>query len=381
MEVATEPIQMLDLRGQYARLRTELDSAIQQTLLAADFINGSFVQAFQQQLAQYLRVERVIGCGNGTDALQIALMALGVGPGDEILVPAFTYVATAEVVALLGATPVWVDVDPDTFGLTAAGVEQAITPRTKAVVPVHLYGQCVDMASLMEVARAHNIAVVEDTAQAIGAEYTHPDGSRQQAGTIGTVGCTSFFPSKNLGCYGDGGAMYTNDVNLAERLRMIANHGQREKYIHEIVGVNSRLDTLQAAVLTVKLRHLPDFTYRRQQAAQRYDEGLATVPGLQIPTRRPDSTHVFHQYTLKVADDRRDALKQFLKEQDIPSMIYYPLPMYRQPAYSSTQIGPGSFPVAESLAKSVLSLPMHTELTSGQQERVIMAIRDFMGRH
>lgn len=380
MQTTTEFIKMVDLQSLYQRLHVGIDEAIYQTLLKADFINGASVGQFQRELATYLNVCQVVTCANGTDALQIALMGLRLHPGDEVLIPAFTYVATAEVIALLGLTPVWVDVDPQTFNLTTENVEKAITPRTRAIVPVHLFGQCADMEPLMNVANTHNLFVIEDAAQAIGAAYTFSDGAIRSAGAIGHVGCTSFFPSKNLGCFGDGGAVYTNDEQLADRLRMIANHGQRKKYVHEIVGINSRLDTLQAAVLSVKLQHLTDLTHRRQLAADIYDLGLAEVPNIQIPFRTSYSTHVFHQYTLLVNDGRRDGLQVFLSEHGIPSMIYYPVPMHEQPAYRNDRFGPGSFPVAEHLSRSVLSLPMHTELTVQQQDFIIATISKFMNR-
>ncbi|WP_229311211.1 DegT/DnrJ/EryC1/StrS family aminotransferase [Larkinella soli] len=376
-----DTIQMVDLKGQYLRLKTEIDEAIQQSLDNADFINGTYVRDFQRDLAEYLSAGRVISCANGTDALQIAMMGLGLKPGDEVIVPAFTYVATAEVLALLGITPVWAEVDPLTFTLTVSAVEKALTPRTRAIVPVHLFGQCADMEPLLKLAAERGLAVIEDVAQALGSEYRFADGTLHSAGTMGQVGCTSFFPSKNLGCYGDGGALITSDPELGERLRMIANHGQRKKYVHEIIGINSRLDTLQAAILSVKLKQLNDFNHRRRLAADRYDALLAGVPGITTPVRSPKSTHVFHQYTLLVPEDRRDALRLHLQLHGIPSMIYYPLPLHLQPAYRSSRFPEGSFPVSESLSRRVLSLPMHTEMNAGQQETIAAVVADFMKDH
>lgn len=377
METFGRPIEMVDLRSQYQRLHVEIDWLMTQTLRRADFINGASVKQFQQELANYLGVGQVIGCANGTDALQIAMMGLGLKPCDEVIVPTFTYVATAEVIALLGLRPIWVDVDPNTFTVTAETLEQVITPRTRAIVPVHLFGQCADMAPILKLARAHNLAVIEDAAQAIGALYTFPDDSVQAAGTMGAVGCTSFFPSKNLGCFGDGGALITNDLALSERLRMIANHGQRVKYIHELVGVNSRLDSLQADVLSIKLRHLDNFTYRRQQVAAHYDKAFQTISQLKLPTRSPNSTHVFNQYTIQVLDGRRDTLQTYLKANGVPSMIYYPIPLHLQPAYRTATYQKGQFPVAETLCQSVLSLPIHTELDRDQQEYIITCVHKF----
>jgi dTDP-4-amino-4,6-dideoxygalactose transaminase len=337
------------------------------------------VADFASELSAYLgNGVHTIPCANGTDALQIALMALGLQPGDEVITATFTYVATAEVIALLGLTPVLVDVEPGTFSLDLDQVRAAVTPRTKAIVPVHLYGQGAAMDALLELANERGIPVVEDTAQALGARYTLRDGRTLALGTLGTVGCTSFFPSKNLGCMGDGGAIFTRDAALAERIRMVANHGQKVKYRHDVVGCNSRLDTLQAAVLRVKLRHLDGYAAARQAAADRYDAGLAGVPGIQTPVRRPASTHVFHQYTLRVANGRRDALAEHLKGLGIPTMIYYPLPLHRQLAYRSERYPDGCFPVAEQLCAEVLSLPMHTELSADTQERIIQAIKSFL---
>ena len=370
-------INMVDLYGQYQRIKTEIDDAMREVMESSAFINGPQVKEFAESLAAYNQVEHVVTCGNGTDALQIALMALGLRPGDEVIVPVHTYVATAEVIALLRLVPVFVDCDPGRFTIDVSQIEEKITPRTRAIVPVHLYGQCADMEPLLAIARRHSLYVVEDAAQAIGAAYTFSDGTTRKAGCMGDVGATSFFPSKNLGCYGDGGALFVHDDALAERVRMIANHGQRVKYHHDIVGCNSRLDSLQAAVLNVKLKYLDQYTAARQAAADRYDELLRTVPGIVLPARAANSTHVFHQYTLKVQDNRRDALKACLAEQGIPTMIYYPVPLHLQKAYARANQGKGVFPVAERLSEEVLSLPMHTELTQETQEFVADAIRCF----
>ncbi len=373
------PIPMVDLVGQHARIQSELDEALLRASHQAHYIQGPDVADFASELSAYLgNGVHTIPCANGTDALQIALMALGLQPGDEVITATFTYVATAEVIALLGLTPVLVDVEPGTFSLDLDQVRAAVTPRTKAIVPVHLYGQGAAMDALLELANERGIPVVEDTAQALGARYTLRDGRTLALGTLGTVGCTSFFPSKNLGCMGDGGAIFTRDAALAERIRMVANHGQKVKYRHDVVGCNSRLDTLQAAVLRVKLRHLDGYAAARQAAADRYDAGLAGVPGIQTPVRRPASTHVFHQYTLRVANGRRDALAEHLKVLGIPTMIYYPLPLHRQLAYRSERYPDGCFPVAEQLCAEVLSLPMHTELSPDTQDLIIQAIKSFL---
>ncbi len=373
------PIPMVDLVGQHARIQSELDEALLRASHQAHYIQGPDVADFASELSAYLgNGVHTIPCANGTDALQIALMALGLQPGDEVITATFTYVATAEVIALLGLTPVLVDVEPGTFSLDLDQVRAAVTPRTKAIVPVHLYGQGAAMDALLELANERGIPVVEDTAQALGARYTLRDGRTLALGTLGTVGCTSFFPSKNLGCMGDGGAIFTRDAALAERIRMVANHGQKVKYRHDVVGCNSRLDTLQAAVLRVKLRHLDGYAAARQAAADRYDAGLAGVPGIQTPVRRPESTHVFHQYTLRVANGRRDALAEHLKVLGIPTMIYYPLPLHRQLAYRSERYPDGCFPVAEQLCAEVLSLPMHTELSPDTQDLIIQAIKSFL---
>ena len=378
MKSAVEfPIHMVDLAGQYAKIQPELDAALLAAVRGGAYIQGPEVKAFAQELSDYLGGAHVIPCANGTDALQLALMALDLKPGDEVITATFTYVATAEVIALLGLTPVLVDVRPDTFSLDLEQVRAAIGPKTKAIVPVHLYGQAADMEDLLALAKQHDIAVVEDCAQAIGAVYTFSDGRQAQVGTLGTIGCTSFFPSKNLGCMGDGGAVYTQDAALAERIRMMANHGQKVKYRHDVIGCNSRLDTLQAAILRVKLPHLDAYIQARQEAAAYYDAGLGQLEGLVIPARNPASTHVFHQYTLQVKNGRRDALKAHLEAAGIPSMIYYPWPLHEQPAFASERYPQGAFPVAEQLCQDVLSLPMHTELTPAIQDYILQTIHTF----
>ena len=372
---------MVDLQGQYRKIKDDIDNALQEVLDSGAFIGGAAVNRFSAHLSDYLDRCHVVTCANGTDALQIALMALGLHPGDEVIVPAFTYVASAEVIGLLQLTPVLVDVDPYTFNVTADTIAPAISSRTRAIIPVHLFGQSCDMEPILQLAETHGLHVVEDNAQAIGATYTFADGHRMHTGTMGAIGCTSFFPSKNLGCYGDGGALLTRDSMLAERLRMIANHGQREKYHHAIIGCNSRLDAIQAAILDVKLRHLDEYTAARRAAADYYDTHLNGLPGLTIPTRLASSTHVFHQYTLRVGGGLRDALRTHLAAHGIPSMVYYPLPLQQQEAFRSISRTVGDLAVATTLASEVLSLPMHTELTPAMQDRVIDAIHDFFKQH
>ncbi len=356
---------MVDLKGQYNNIKSEVDNAIQSVIDRGQFIKGNDVKEFEQNLAEYLGVKHVISCANGTDALQIAMMALEMKPGDEVIVPVFTYIATAEVIGLLGLVPVMVDVDPETFCIDVNQVTAKITSRTKAIVPVHLFGQCANMEELMTVAVSNNLYVIEDTAQAIGAKYTFKNGDVKGAGCIGDIGTTSFFPSKNLGCYGDGGAMFTNDDRLAEKIRMIGNHGQKVQYVHDIIGVNSRLDTIQAAVLNVKLAHLREYEKARNVAAERYDNILGDCDWLEIPERNPQSTHVFHQYTIKIKEGKeiRDNLRTAMSEKGIPTMVYYPIPLHLQKAFATEGIGNGSFHVSEKLCNSVLSLPIHTELT------------------
>ncbi|MCZ2490055.1 DegT/DnrJ/EryC1/StrS family aminotransferase [Aquirufa antheringensis] len=371
-------IEMVDLKGQYAKIQDEIDKAILESIRSANFINGPAVSEFTKNLSDYLGGAYVIPCANGTDALQIAMMALDLVPGDEVIVPSFTYVATAEVIGLLGLIPVMVDVDPYHFNITRENIEKAVTSKTKAIVPVHLFGQCADMEPIMEFAKSKGLYVIEDTAQAIGAKYTFSTGEIKHAGTIGDIGCTSFFPSKNLGCYGDGGALYTQNQELAKKIKMISNHGQEKKYIHKYIGVNSRLDTIQAAVLNIKLKHLEEYSNSRNSAAEQYDRLLMGVKDLQIPVRLNKSTHVFHQYTLIIKENKRDALKQYLEERDIPAMIYYPIPLNEQEAYSALGIIADNLTETQKLCKSVLSLPMHTELTLDQQIYITDAIKSFL---
>ncbi|MBX6380332.1 MAG: DegT/DnrJ/EryC1/StrS family aminotransferase [Thermoflavifilum aggregans] len=368
---------MVDLKRQYQKIKSEIDQAISEVLESCAFIQGPQVHAFAEHLQQYLNVKHVIPCANGTDALQIAMMALDLQPGDEVITPSFTYIATAEVIALLKLKPVFVDVDPHTFCMDVEAVRQAITPRTKAIVPVHLFGQSVDMQPLLELAEAHHLAVIEDNAQAIGCSYRFKDGSSQKTGTMGHIGCTSFFPSKNLGAYGDAGALCTHDDALAHKIRMIANHGQSQRYYHDLVGCNSRLDSIQAAILDVKLRYLDQYIAARQQAANRYDAGFADIPQITAPHRADYCTHVFHQYTILVPPDQRNALQQYLAQQGIPSMIYYPVPCHQQKMFSSLPYVAHSLKTTEWLSERVLSLPMHTELDDEQQDFIIEKIRSF----
>jgi UDP-2-acetamido-2-deoxy-ribo-hexuluronate aminotransferase len=371
-----EKIKMVDLHSQYLRIKPEIDQAIQGVLNSTAFIQGAEVNEFSSALGRYVSSDFVIPCANGTDALQIAMMALGFEPGDEVILPVHTYVATAEVLALLRLTPVFVDVDENTFNIDINQIENKITRRTKAIVPVHLYGQCADMEPLLNIAEKYGLHVIEDAAQALGAEYTFADGEVVKAGTIGVIGTTSFFPSKNLGCYGDGGAIFTSRQEIAEKLRMIANHGQQTKYYHEIVGVNSRLDTLQAAILKVKLNYLSEYARKRNEVAEYYDKNLPHAL-LQVPFRAVNSSHVFHQYTCKVMRGSRDAFQQFLTANGIPSMIYYPVPLHLQKAYKMATVGEGAFPVTEKLSKTVISLPVHTEMTLEQLEFICNTINKF----
>ncbi|WP_211324702.1 DegT/DnrJ/EryC1/StrS family aminotransferase [Chitinophaga skermanii] len=369
---------MVDLKGQYAKIKDQIDSAVLNCIESGAFINGPEVKRFSKNLEQYLGVNQVIPCANGTDALQIAMMGLGLEPGDEVIVPAFTYVATAEVIGLLGYVPVMVDVDPETFNIDITKIEAAITPKTRAIVPVHLFGQCADMDAIMEIAGKHNLYVIEDTAQAIGAIYTNKNGEKKAAGAVGHIGCTSFFPSKNLGCFGDGGALYTNDVTIGAKLQMIANHGQSQKYVHKYIGINSRLDTIQAAILDVKLQYLNDYCDARRTAAAYYDQALKDVPGVRTPIRSSQSTHVFHQYTLVIENGKRDGLKQYLQEKGIPSMVYYPIPLNEQEAFIKIGKVVGTLDVTYKLCASVLSLPMHTELNSSEQDFIVNAIKEYL---
>lgn len=375
-------ITMVDLKTQYRHIEADINREIQEVLESTLFIGGPKVNAFRENLEQYLGVQHVIPCANGTDALQIAMMALGLQPGDEIIVPAFTYVATAEVIGLLGFVPVMTDVDPDTFNIRADLIEAVITPRTRAIVPVHLFGQSADMEPILALARQHNLFVIEDNAQAIGADYTFSDGTVKKTGTMGHFGCTSFFPSKNLGCYGDGGALMTNDDDLAAAARMIANHGQSRQYYHDKIGVNSRLDALQAGILNVKLPHLDAYNTARRRAADYYDAAFQNIHELKTPARHANSTHVFHQYTLQVTlgSAVRDALKAYLATKNIPAMIYYPVALYDQQAFKSTWPG-GTLPVTEQLCQSVISLPMHSELSEAVLEYITTEIGHFFEHH
>lgn len=377
----TNKIQMVDLKGQYLKIKEEVDAGIQNVIDNTAFINGPIVKDFARHLSEYMGDCHVTPCANGTDALQIALMALELKPGDEVIVPAFTYVASAEVIGLLGLTPVMVDVDYDTFNVTVENIKKALSPKTKAIIPVHLFGQSCDMEPILNFAKEHNLYVIEDNAQAIGAEYTFSDGHKAKTGTMGTIGCTSFFPSKNLGCYGDGGAIFTNDDVLAERIHMIANHGQRVKYHHAVIGCNSRLDSIQAAVLDVKLRHLDEYCKARYEAASYYTKQLKAFDPEEkffiTPKELPNSTHVYHQYTLKIKNGKRDELKNFLAEQGVPSMIYYPLPLQEQEAFKPITRDGEALDKSRVCAYSVLSLPIHTEMTTDIQDIVLKGIISF----
>lgn len=373
-------IQMVDLQTQYQHIKADIDRGIQSVIDSAQFIKGPAVSAFQEHLEAYTGARHVIPVGNGTDALQIALMGLGLKAGDEVITPTFTFISTAEVVALLGLTPVVVDVDWETMNISADAIRRAITPRTKAIVPVHLFGQCADMESIMGLAREHHLYVVEDACQAIGAQYTFANGMVKQAGTIGNVGCTSFFPSKNLGCYGDGGAIFTDDDALAERMRALANHGMVIRYHHDSVGVNSRLDSIQAAVLDAKLPHLDAYIHARRVAAAYYDKAFANNPHILVPGHHSQSTHVYHQYTIRLVGVVRDHIREALAQAGVPTMIYYPVPLHLQKAYHDMRYRQGDFPVAEHLAACVLSLPMHTELDTEQLEYITHTILDIVGK-
>ena len=372
-------IQMVDVKSQYLKIKEEVDRGIQEVLDTTAFINGPQVKKFQKEFEAYLGVKHVIPCANGTDALQIAMMAVGLKPGDEVIVPAFTYVATAEVIALLGLVPVMVDVDADTFNVNIKGIQAAITSKTKAIVPVHLYGQAAYMESIMKIAEEYQLWVIEDNAQAIGADYTFSDGRTAKTGTIGHIGCTSFYPSKNLGCYGDGGAIMTNDDELGTLLHKIANHGQVVRYYHDVVGCNSRLDSIQAVVLSAKLPHLDAYRDARVKVADFYDAAFKDVKALETPYRASYTTHVFHQYTLKVKDGSRDALKAYLDEQKIPNMIYYPVPLYKQEAFKASSNGLDYLENTETLCKEVISLPIHTEMSEEQLAYICEKVKAFFG--
>lgn len=382
-------IQMVDLQGQYQGIKDRVEQSLQEVLDSAAFINGPEVQAFQHELEEYLDVKHVIPCANGTDALQIAMMALDLKPGDEVITADFTFAATVEVIALLGLTPVLVDVDPVTFNIDVEAIARAITPKTKAIVPVHLFGLSADMEPILDLAKKHNLYVIEDNAQAIGAPYTFSDGRVAQTGTMGEIGTTSFFPSKNLGCYGDGGALFTNDDDLAYKLRGIVNHGMYERYHHDVVGVNSRLDSMQAAVLRAKLPNLDNYNKARRKAARLYSEKLAGLENVITPTGVQDDTadaygicenHVFHQYTLQLKNTDRDALVTYLQSKDIPCGVYYPIPLHKQKAYADSRYNEADFPVTNALVKEVISLPMHTELDEEQIAYITNHIKEFLSQ-
>jgi dTDP-4-amino-4,6-dideoxygalactose transaminase len=374
--ILMQGLQMVDLKRQYQRIKTEVDEAIHQVIDRAAFINGPEVKSFANHLAQYLGVKHVIPCANGTDALQIALMALGLKPGDEVITPSFTYIATVEVVALLGLTPVFVDVDPNLFTLDIEGLRSAITSKTKANIPVHLYGQCADMDAVMAIANECGIPVIEDNAQAIGGLYTSRNGQTYRTGTMGTIGCTSFFPSKNLGCFGDGGAMFTNDDALAEQMTLIANHGQKVRYYHEVVGCNSRLDSIQAAVLDIKLTHLDDYCDRRRSVADYYDAAFRSEPRIESPARAAYAHHVFHQYTVKLIGVDRNEVQARLAERGVPSMIYYPVPSHKQNMFAGKMDQVFELPITDMLQDCVLSLPIHTEFTESELEYIVAQVKE-----
>lgn len=379
---------MVDLKGQYEGIKTEVNEAIAEILDSSAFINGPHVQAFQNELQDYLGVKHVIPCANGTDALQICMMGLGLQPGDEVITADFTFAATVEVIGLLQLTPVLVDVEPDTFNIDVKAIEKAITPKTKAIVPVHLFGQCANMDEIMELAKKHDLYVIEDNAQAIGGSYFSKDGSKQKAGTIGNVGATSFFPSKNLGCYGDGGAIFTNDDDLAHIIRGIVNHGMYKRYYHDVVGVNSRLDSIQAAVLRAKLPKLDYYNQKRWEAASKYSQAFKGQEHIVVPKiscscdseKSVCDCHVFHQYTLKITNGKRDALVQHLNDNDVPCGVYYPVPLHKQKAYVDDRYNEDDFPVTNQLVNEVISLPMHTELDDEQIEYITSLVIDFVNK-
>lgn len=368
---------MVDLKAQYEKIGPEVDAAMKGVLESTAFIKGPEVKLFEEELQKYMGVKHVISCANGTDALYLAMMVLGLKQGDEVITTNFTFIATVEVVALLGLKLVIVEPDQGTFNISVEAVKKAITPRTKVIVPVHLFGQCADLESLSELAKIHNLYIIEDAAQATGADYIFRDGSSKKAGTIGHIGTTSFFPSKNLGCYGDGGALYTNDDEYARKIRSIANHGMKVRYHYDDIGINSRLDTIQAAVLRVKLKYLTQFNRARALVADRYDKAFAGCPFLSVPERASYSNHIFHQYTLKIANGKRDELRKFLESNNIPSMIYYPGPLHIQEAYRYLGYKETDFPVTSSLCKEVLSLPMHPDMEQDQTDYIIHKVLEF----
>lgn len=371
---------MVDLQGQYQKIKSEVDEAIHKVLDSSTYINGTAVHEFQANLEKYLGVKHVIPCANGTDALQISMMALGLKPGDEVITTSFTFIATAEVIALLNLTPVLVDVDPDTFNIDPEAIKKAITPKTKAIVPVHLFGQCSDMEAIMDIAKEHDLKIIEDNCQAIGSDYIYKDGTRKKSGGIGDIGCTSFFPSKNLGAFGDGGAIFTNDDDLAKQCRIIANHGMTVRYYHDLIGVNSRLDSIQAALLDVKLKRLDEYCAARNKAADYYTNAFKDHPNLLTPAKFERSTHVFHQYTLVTKNVDRNAMHEFLQAKGFPAPIYYPVPLHMQKAYIDARYKEGDFPITEMLSNSVISLPMHTELDEEQLEFITSAVLEFVNK-
>jgi len=370
-------IQMVDLFNQYLAHKEEFDQAIHEVINSTSFIRGADVEKFQDELASYMGVDHCIACGNGTDALQVAMMALRLQPGDEVITTPFTFIATIEVISLLKLKAVLVDVEPGTFNLDPGKLEDALTEKTRAIVPVHLFGQAADMNAILEFSRKYNLLVIEDNAQAIGASYMLKNGTSAKAGALGNIGCTSFFPSKNLGAYGDGGAMFTNDPELASMIRSVVNHGMTKRYHYDHVGVNSRLDTIQAAILRIKLRHLDQYNRARQEVAAAYDEAFSDIPDLKIPERNRDSEHIFHQYTLQVYNGKRNQLKSYLEENDIPAMIYYPVPLHVQPAYAELGYKSGDFPVTEELCDRVISLPVHTEMEDDQLAHITSTVKKF----
>lgn len=371
------PLQMVDLKKQYAKIKNEVDRAVLDVMESTAFINGKAVADFSNHLASYLNVKHVIPCANGTDALQIAMMALGLEPGDEVITPSFTYIATTEVIALLRLKPVFVEVDRDSFCIDPQAIKNAITPKTKAIVPVHLYGQSAPMEEIIKIAKAHNLYVIEDNAQAIGADYTFSDGTTMKTGTMGDIGCTSFFPSKNLGCYGDGGALCTNNDELAEKIKMIANHGQSKRYYHDVVGCNSRLDSMQAAILDIKLKHLDAYNAARHEAADYYTAAFKSNPHLKTPVIAQHSTHVFHQYTLVLDGVDRNKLVDDLASVQVPAMIYYPVPAHKQKMFAFLDLPEVSLPVTDWLTERVVSLPIHTELEKEQLDFIIEKVNYF----
>jgi len=374
-------IQMVDLKGQYKRIKPLINNSIEEVINSTAFINGPDVKSFQNNLEKYLDVKHVIPCGNGTDALQISLMSLNLKPGDEIITPDFTFIATAEVIAFLGLKPVFVDVEPGSFNISPDSIKKSLSTKTKVIVPVHLFGQCANMDDILNIAKKNNLFVIEDTAQTLGAEYFFSNGSKSKAGTIGDIGTASFFPSKNLGAYGDGGAIITNNDDLAKKIRYIGNHGMEKKYYHDSIGINSRLDSIQAAILNVKLKYLDEYNQSRQKAAVFYDKAFQNLESITIPYRNKLSTHIFHQYTLLTDPELRNPLKNYLAQNNIPSMIYYPVPLHRQKAFGSYGYDNKKFPVTESLCQRVISLPMHTELEIEQLEYIVNHIIEFFNNH